>query len=113
MQFCSFFFRLLPALHQNRDRNRRTRTKAKYIAAFTTTQLPLRTTVAAKIENVDMNGFRNSLVEEFDHIYVFNLRGNQRTQGEVSRREGGKIFGSGSRTPVAITILVKTGEKAK
>ena len=60
-----------------------------------------------------MNGFRNSLVEEFDHIYVFNLRGNQRTQGEVSRREGGKIFGSGSRTPVAITILVKTGEKAK
>ena len=60
-----------------------------------------------------MDGFRNSLVKEFDHIYVFNLRGNQRTQGEVSRREGGKIFGSGSRTPVAITILVKTGEKAK
>ena len=54
-----------------------------------------------------MNGFRNALVEEFTHIYVFNLRGNQRTQGETSRREGGKIFGSGSRTPVAITILVK------
>ena len=59
-----------------------------------------------------MNGFRNSLVKEFDHIYVFNLRGNQRTQGETSRREGGKIFGSGSRTPVAITILVKTGRAA-
>src|SRR5690606_16144195 len=27
--------------------------------------------------------------------------------GEESRREGGKIFGSGSRTPVAITIMVK------
>ena len=40
-------------------------------------------------------------------IYVFNLRGNQRTSGETSRREGGKIFGSGSRTPVAITLLVK------
>ena len=36
-------------------------------------------------------------------IHVFHLRGNQRTSGERSRREGGKIFGSGSRTPVAIT----------
>ena len=35
------------------------------------------------------------------------LRGNQRTQGERSRREGGKVFGSGSRAPVAITIFVK------
>ena len=35
------------------------------------------------------------------------MRGNQRTSGELSRREGGKIFGSGSRTPIAITILVK------
>ena len=60
-----------------------------------------------------MNGFRNSLIDEFSHIYVFNLRGNQRTQGETSRREGGKIFGSGSRTPVAITILVKTKSKDK
>ncbi len=57
-----------------------------------------------------MNGFRSALVNEFDHIYVFNLRGNQRTQGETSRREGGKIFGQGSRTPVAITILVKGGK---
>ena len=54
-----------------------------------------------------MDGFRASLQEEFDSIYVFNLRGNQRTSGELSRKEGGKIFGSGSRTPIAITILVK------
>ena len=60
-----------------------------------------------------MNGFRNALVEEFSHIYVFNLRGNQRTQGETSRREGGKIFGQGSRTPVAITILVKGGKEVR
>ena len=38
---------------------------------------------------------------------MFNLRGNQRTSGELSRREGGKIFGSGSRTPIAITLLVR------
>jgi predicted helicase len=35
------------------------------------------------------------------------LRGNQRTSGELSRKEGGKIFGSGSRAPIAISLLVK------
>lgn len=53
------------------------------------------------------SGVRACLAQEFSSIYVLNLRGNQRTQGEVSRREGGKIFGSGSRAPVAISILVK------
>lgn len=60
-----------------------------------------------------MDGFRKTLVEEFNSIYVFNLRGNQRTQGEQSRKEGGKIFGSGSRTPVAITILVKNPDSSE
>lgn len=53
------------------------------------------------------DGFRKHLEHEFSSIYVFNLRGNQRTSGELSRKEGGKIFGSGSRTPVTITLLVK------
>ena len=53
------------------------------------------------------DGFRKCLEKEFSKIFVFNLRGNQRTSGELSRKEGGKIFGSGSRTPVSITILVK------
>jgi predicted helicase len=35
------------------------------------------------------------------------LRGNQRTSGETSRKEGGKVFGSGSRNTIAISILVK------
>lgn len=61
----------------------------------------------AYIDGVALDGFRQCLLEDFNSIYVFNLRGNQRTSGELSRKEGGKIFGSGSRTPVAITILVK------
>ena len=56
--------------------------------------------------NVD-SGVRACLAEEFSSIYVLNLRGNQRTQGERSRREGGKVFGQGSRAPVATTILVR------
>ena len=52
-------------------------------------------------------GLRACLADEFSYLYVFNLRGNQRTQGERSRQEGGKIFGSGSRTPVAVMVLVR------
>ncbi len=63
------------------------------------------------IDNQGMDGFRKCLLEEFTSIYVFNLRGNQRTSGETSRKEGGKIFGSGSRTPVAITFLIKNKER--
>lgn len=64
-------------------------------------------TNGAYIDSVALDGFRKSLVQEFNSVYCFNLRGNQRTSGELSRKEGGKIFGSGSRTPVAITILVR------
>lgn len=56
-----------------------------------------------------MDGMRRCLAREFSSIYVYDLRGNQRTQGETSRREGGKVFGSGSRAGVAISILVKDG----
>ena len=61
--------------------------------------------------NVD-SGVRACLAEEFSTIYVLNLRGNQRTQGERSRQEGGKVFGQGSRAPVAITILVRNPDAA-
>lgn len=66
-------------------------------------------TNGAWLEGNTSAGFRKCIEQEFDKIYVFNLRGNQRTSGELSKKEGGKIFGSGSRTPIAITILVKKG----
>lgn len=65
----------------------------------------------AWLDGNSTDGFRHCLEKEFSTIYVFNLRGNQRTSGELSRKEGGKIFGSGSRTPIAITLLVKKGKK--
>ncbi|MDT2677154.1 DEAD/DEAH box helicase family protein [Enterococcus dongliensis] len=61
------------------------------------------------IDSQSTDGFRKVLFEEFNHLYIFHLRGDQRTQGETSRREGGKIFGSGSRAPIAISILIKDG----
>jgi predicted helicase len=54
-----------------------------------------------------MDGMRKCLAEEFSKIYVFNLRGNCRTSGELRKKESGNVFGLGSRTPIAITILIK------
>lgn len=64
-------------------------------------------TNAGFLEGNTADGIRKCLAEDFSNLYVFHLRGNQRTNGERSRKEGGKIFGSGSRAPIAISILVK------
>lgn len=61
------------------------------------------------IDSQSTDGLRKCWSEEFNYLYIFNLRGDQRTLGEKSRKEGGKIFGSGSRAPIAISILVKDG----
>lgn len=55
------------------------------------------------------DGLRAGLYEEFNHLYIFNLRGDARTQGEQRRKESGNVFGGGSRTSIAISILVKDG----
>ncbi|MET4060153.1 putative helicase [Arthrobacter sp. UYP6] len=59
------------------------------------------------IDGNTADGLRKTLTEEFHEIYVYNLRGNQRTAGEQSRKEGGKIFDAGSRATVAVLLLVK------
>ena len=42
------------------------------------------------LDSNSTDGFRKSIEKEFSSIYVLNLRGNQRTSGELSRKEGGK-----------------------
>lgn len=64
-------------------------------------------TNAGFLDSNSADGLRKCLADEFSNLYIFHLRGNQRTSGERSRKEGGKIFGSGSRAPIAISILVK------
>lgn len=56
------------------------------------------------------DGMRKCLVKEFSSLYVFHLRGNARTSGEQRRKEKDNVFGLGSRTPIAITLLVKNPE---
>ncbi len=67
----------------------------------------------AWLDNNAFDGFRKSIEQEFAEIYVFNLRGNARTQGELRRKEAGNVFGGGSRTPVSITLLVKRTHEGK
>lgn len=64
-------------------------------------------TNAGWLDGQAMEGLRKCFEEEFTSIYVYNLRGNARSQGELRRKEAGNVFGGGSRTPIAITILVK------
>lgn len=59
------------------------------------------------------DGLRKCLAEEYSSLYIFHLRGNQRTSGERSRKEGGKIFDAGSRAPIAISVLVKNPNSTK
>ncbi|WP_422111232.1 type ISP restriction/modification enzyme [Helicobacter pylori] len=59
------------------------------------------------IDSKSADRFRKCVAKDFSRLYALNLRGNQRTSGEVSRKEGGKIFDSGSRATVAIIFFVK------
>ncbi|GAA7600105.1 DEAD/DEAH box helicase family protein [Helicobacter pylori] len=59
------------------------------------------------IDSKSADGFRKCVAQDFAHLYVLNLRGNQRTSGEVSKKEGGKIFDSGSRATIAVIFFVK------
>jgi predicted helicase len=61
----------------------------------------------AWLDGNSTDGFRLALEQEFSSIWVFNTRGNARTQGEQRRKEAGNVFGGGSRTPISITLLVK------
>ncbi|MCY3630307.1 MAG: DEAD/DEAH box helicase family protein, partial [Bacteroidetes bacterium] len=66
-------------------------------------------TNAGWLEGNAMDGMRKCLAEEFTSMYVLNLRGNLRTQGERARQEGGNVFDV--RASVQITLFVRNPER--
>ena len=62
---------------------------------------------AGWIDGNATDGLRKCLADEFSNLYVFHLRGNARTAGEQRRKERGNVFGEGTRTPIAITVMVR------
>ena len=56
-------------------------------------------------------GMRAALRDEFTSLYVVNLRGDAYKSGTEFDTEGSKLFGSGSRNGVQITVLVRNPEE--
>jgi len=59
------------------------------------------------------DGMRACLVDEFDYIYICDLRGNAYLSGEARRKEGDKFFGNKSRVGIAIYFLIKNWPGSK
>ena len=53
------------------------------------------------------DGFRKVVAQEFNELWVVDLKGNARTSGERRRREGGNVFDNKIRVGVAIYFLVR------
>ena len=53
------------------------------------------------------DGFREIVAQEFNELWVVDLKGNAQTSGERRRREGGNIFDNKIKVGVAIYFLVR------
>ncbi|MBB1125237.1 type ISP restriction/modification enzyme [Thiospirillum jenense] len=53
------------------------------------------------------DGFRQVVAQEFQEIWVIDLKGNARTSGELRRCEGGNVFDDKIRVGVAIYFCVR------
>ena len=63
------------------------------------------------LEATSDDGFRKVVANEFDHIYVVNLKGNARTSGEERRKQKDNVFYNKVRVGISISFLIKTGKK--
>ena len=53
------------------------------------------------------DGFRKIVAQEFNELWIVDLKGNAQTSGERRRREGGNIFDNKIKVGVAIYFLVR------
>ncbi|WP_377186598.1 DEAD/DEAH box helicase [Ruegeria meonggei] len=68
---------------------------------------------SAWIERSFADGMRKCLTEDFSDLFVFHLRGDIRKNmlSKGAAREGQNVFGSGSMTGIAISVLAKNPNK--
>ena len=62
---------------------------------------------SAFLDSRQDDGFRKIVAQEFNELWVLDLKGNARTSGEQRRREGGNVFDDKIRVGVAIYFLVR------
>lgn len=72
-------------------------------------------TASGFITRSSMDGLRKTLADEFSNLYIVNLRGDIRKNmlSKGKAREGQNIFGSGSMSGIAISILVRNDSSAE
>lgn len=59
------------------------------------------------IDSRTFGGFRKVVAQEFNEIWIIDLKGNARTSGERRRREGGNIFDDQIRVGIAVYFLAR------
>lgn len=59
------------------------------------------------INSKTYDGFRKCVAEEFNEIYVVDMKGDARTSGERRKQEGGNVFDDQIRVGIAVYFLVK------
>jgi predicted helicase len=57
------------------------------------------------LDGIAFDGMRKHLRRDFDTIWLYDLRGNARTSGELRRKEKGNVFNDAIRVGVAITMM--------
>lgn len=59
------------------------------------------------IDSRTFDGFRKIIAQEFNEIWIVDLKGNARTSGERRRQEGGNVFDDQIRVGVAVYYCIK------
>jgi predicted helicase len=59
------------------------------------------------VHRPSFDGFRRTMVREFNDIWIVDLKGDARSSGESRRREGGNIFGDQIKVGIAISFFIK------
>jgi predicted helicase len=59
------------------------------------------------INSRTFDGFRKVVTNEFNEIWIIDLKGNARTSGEQRRKEGGNVFSDLIRVGIAVYFLLK------
>ena len=77
------------------------------LTGWPTTGLLHSSAIAHFLDSRQDDGFRKVVSEEFNELWVVDLKGNARTSGERRRREGGNVFDDKIRVGVAIYFFVR------
>jgi predicted helicase len=59
------------------------------------------------VHKPSFDGFRKAAVNEFNEIWIIDLKGDARSSGERRRQQGGNIFGDQIKVGIAISFFIK------